>query len=365
MTTDYKPKLGWGKRLAGLTLAAVVGLGLFEAGTRLLVRGGFLETTMPSPGTGEYWDARNESFGVWRFPNATWRHQTPCFDVVYDASSVGARDVERREMAATNRVVVLGDSFIEGWGLPLGKRLSNLLESATNVEHLNFGMSHFGTYQQYLSYRDLAKRYTHDRLIVGVTPINDFFDLDYSLALHAPAYEFRYRPYLMGTYPSYTRFDYREPWYRRILRRYTVSFNAVSRALESTRGANPLGESPDLLLTHSFFYDFTDAQFDLMRYSLEQLVVEAEGKRVVVVLLPTFLDFARFYQMKQEESPLARRLKALGASAGFRVVDLMPSMFREEPHWRGFFFACDYHYNELGNRIAFESLMDELEGSFY
>ena len=66
-----------------------------------------------------------------------------------------------------------------------------------------------------------------------------------------------------------------------------------------------------------------------MRYSLEKLMVEAEGKEVVVVLLPAFLDFARFFQEEQEESPLARRLKSLGAATGFRVVDLtLPNVSR-------------------------------------
>ena len=70
-------------------------------------------------------------------------HQKRCFKATYSTNSVGARDVERSPAAARPRAVVLGDSFLEGWGLPAAERLSNLLEESTGVEHLNFAMSLF------------------------------------------------------------------------------------------------------------------------------------------------------------------------------------------------------------------------------
>ena len=348
-----------------LFLSLALSLSLFELGTLALVRGELVQIVMPTGGTSDYWDGRHQEFGVWRFPNGSWRHQTDCFDVEYESNSVGARDREWETAGSESRVVVLGDSFIEGWGLPVEERLTNLLEARSGVEHLNFGMSHFGTYQQLLVYEKLARLYAHDRVLVAVTPVNDFFDLDYELASRARYYEFRYRPYLLGDYPDYERFDFREPWYRWAARKHTYSYNAVAHLLSGLGGQEALWESPDLMLTHSFFYDFTDAQFDLMRYSLEKITEAAENKDVVVLLLPVFTDFARFYQVKQETTPLGERLREVGESKGFQVVDLMPSMFREEPHWKGFFFGCDYHYNELGNRMAFEAAFARLDQSFY
>ena len=68
--------------------------------------------------------------------------------------------------------------MVEGWGLPDESRFSNLLERVIGVEHLNFGMSHFSPYQSYLVYRDLASGFDHDAVVIGITPENDFVDLD-------------------------------------------------------------------------------------------------------------------------------------------------------------------------------------------
>lgn len=55
---------------------------------------------------------------MWKHPRATFRHANACFDVTYTSNSFGARDLERSfESPASRRVIVLGDSFIEGWGI--------------------------------------------------------------------------------------------------------------------------------------------------------------------------------------------------------------------------------------------------------
>ncbi len=87
--------------------------------------------------------------------------------------------------------MVLGDSFLEGWGLPVADRLSNLLEEATGVPHLNFAAAHFGPYQQLLVYEELASQFDHNAVLASVLPTNDFIDLDLEAARELEDYEYR------------------------------------------------------------------------------------------------------------------------------------------------------------------------------
>ena len=59
-------------------------------------------------------------------------------------------------------------------------------------------MAHFGPYQEYLVYRDLAREFDHDAVLVGVLPGNDFANIDFDLARTLPRHDYRYRPYLVG-----------------------------------------------------------------------------------------------------------------------------------------------------------------------
>jgi hypothetical protein len=94
-----------------------------------------------------FWAYINPVVGMWRYPNTTFRHVTDCVDQEYATNSAGARDSERSLRSTDKRrVVVLGDSMIEGYGLASGDRLTNKLEEKTGIEHLNFGTSgSFGT----------------------------------------------------------------------------------------------------------------------------------------------------------------------------------------------------------------------------
>src|SRR6218665_315271 len=82
-----------------------------------------------------------KSFGVWHYANATTRHIGPCWNVEYQFNSYGARDDEKQRASEKKRILFLGDSFIEGYGIDKDKRLSNLMEKNMDVECLNFGTS--------------------------------------------------------------------------------------------------------------------------------------------------------------------------------------------------------------------------------
>ena len=97
---------------------------------------------------------------------------------------------------------MIGESFIEGFGLKNSERMSDLLEQKTGIEHLNFATSgHFGRTQYFLLYKHLASSFRHDAVIVGMLPDNDFTDEDPEHGkLNSPD---QYRPYFLKVGAEY------------------------------------------------------------------------------------------------------------------------------------------------------------------
>src|ERR1700740_3179594 len=118
----------------------------------------------------EFWVDNNSSFGMWHRANGHFVHKSGCYSVAYDTNSYGARDVERSLHSSAPRTVVLGDSMIEGVGLPADKRLTNILEKDTGREYLNFGSGSFGPLQLALSYKTMASKFDHNLVLMGVVP---------------------------------------------------------------------------------------------------------------------------------------------------------------------------------------------------
>jgi hypothetical protein len=285
--------------------------------------------------------------------------------VVYETNGVGARDVERPEHAEGRRIVVLGDSFLEGWGLPLEERLSNRLEAATGIPHLNFAMAHFSPYQASLAYRDLAAGYDHDAVVLGILPANDFLDSELALAEQVPG-SYVYRPYLVGDAPRYSRQDHREPRLRFFLRQHSYLVNALLNAqaiLASRRLAqHPVLEGPPGT-TASWFYDYDEAQVQRLAASLRMLADEAGERPVVVLLIPVIFDIQRFEQSGPD--PLAERLRTAMEGTNVRIVDLLPLLARSGNPPEQLYFPCDFHWSPLGSAVAAQVVRKALTGDIY
>ena len=353
-------------RSSAAALLAVAGtLAALELGARVLVAAGHLHTP-PAPGFEEpYWVGNREDFGVWRRPDSEFVHRGPCFEATYRTNDVGARDVARPRRADGHRVVVLGDSFAEGWGVDADARFSNRLEAATGVPHLNFAMAHFSPYQSYLVYRDLAKSFDHDAVLLTVLPVNDFVDLDYAWASGRQAgYLYRYRPYLVPDGEGgYARFDYREPVLLRFLRRGSTAWNALAAAWQRLSPAPepeaPAGADSPQRVT-SFFYDATEEQVHLLEHTIGLVADEAKGKQVAVVLIPALRDLRR--RAFSGPDPLTPKLEAFGRARGIRVVSLLEPMASRTKRWSTYYFPCDYHFSPEGHAAAAEILRSSLDG---
>lgn len=330
-----------------------------EAGTCILMKKDILPGDIPSFSFEHigprFWQDLNPDFGVWHLPNTSFRHRKSCFDVIYQTNEEGMRDKSRRRDGSSSRVLLIGDSFIEGWGVPEQDRLSNLLEKFWGKEALNFGTSgYFGPTQYYLLYKTFAKKFFHDEVIVGILPSNDFNDDDFERWKDKG----RHRPFWVGEYPKY-QLTYPKSvlegmsWKRYVggfFREFSYLYNAVKYVFLSRKMGNHA--SGDKVFSR--FYDFEEVEYKRMAYSLEQLRNETEGKRLTVLLIPILNDIRRYDQ--DGKSPLALGLEALGKEKGFEVYDLTPWFHQNKNEWAQYYFSCDNHWSPYGNQRAFEFL---------
>src|SRR5262245_46378812 len=89
------------------------------------------------------------------------------YSVDFALNSHGLRDPERGYQAppGTTRVLALGDSFVEGFGVPLGQTVTQVLESTLRgsgcpVEVVNGATTGYSTDQEYLFYQTEGARYS-------------------------------------------------------------------------------------------------------------------------------------------------------------------------------------------------------------
>ena len=310
-----------------------------------------------------FWADLDPAFGTWHFPNARFRHRSSCFDNVYESNSYGARDVERtRDSLAARPVIVLGDSFAEGYGVARNERVTELLEASTGIEHLNFGTAgSFGSVQEWMQYRSLAKQFAHSDVAILILPDNDFSDND--PRGKSPR---RYRPYLVpaeqGLQLHYTvSFEDRDrdtlgpkKILKNRLNNASYLFNVVrhiSRGWkQQLRGSR---EATDRVS----YDDYSEQDLQILLESYRRILVEMGAeRRLWLYTVPRHREFTQS-QSKGDVFRLPRDLESF-ANSDPRVFyhDLLPEMLaiseREQIPWTSLFLPCDGHWSPRGHSVA-------------
>jgi hypothetical protein len=303
-----------------------------------------------------FWADTNPAFGVWHRPNSTFTHKGGCFVVEYDTNRYGARDSERTLHSTAPRTLVLGDSFIEGLGVPAEARVSNILEKNTGREHLNFGAGgNFGPLQYAILYKTMAAAFDHDLVVVGVLPDNDFHDMDLAY-WKSQGWAGRYRPYYGDNFSVVYdgHFDPKageSTWdhVEAVLRAYLASYHVGQFLISQTYWHN---RSP-----YSGYNDYNDVDLARLEYALEDIknTANIHGAKVAVFLIPRANDFQRLRQSGSNR--LGPVMEAWGREQGIPVKDLLPDMdARSNGDYRSYFLKCDGHWSAHGDAVAAEIL---------
>ncbi len=309
-------------------------------------------------------------WGNWHIPGKL-QYQDGCISFNYFINSAGARDKERGlHSTDTNRVIVLGDSFIEGWGVDASERVSDILEKKTNWAFLNFGCATFGLTQELLLYKNLAAKYDHSTVLISFLPYNDFSDDDLAIDENANFY----KPYFLKTDSGF-QLTYHgvlpvrsssgtdssawsapgSSWKEitvRFLKSYTYWYNIYShiklKKKENKEIENKSGKTP------SYYFDFTEEQFLRLEYVLTQLRAAAGKKRIILFSIPLLQDLERI-RSEKDRPPLVQKLDTLCKNLQIEYLDITPYVSSEKIY-RDNFFYCDPHWNEKGNRFTADLL---------
>ena len=341
----------------------------------------FIDVNVENTGIKPFWGDFDQNFGKWRLPNDSLSKYR-CDDntlLVYKTNSVGARDRERSLKNANikKRIIFLGDSFVEGIMVNIDNRLSNILEKNTQNEHLNFGINGTSPINYYLTYKHLAKKFEHDIVIIGVLPANDFED------------------YADGDEPTLIRFPIYRPYWKNTNKGYDLKYSLASinqaygslaihnKPVEIFKTKDSIYQSLSLgnkikseFIANSYllkfvsklgernikehfnktsvFENYPNDKWKIFSYSLEKLILEAKGKRVILLTIPTLKD-VQIYQ-KHRKNVLSVQMEKLCKKNQVSYIDLLPG-FSTVKNPSDLYVVCDGHWNERGEKLAAEILL--------
>jgi hypothetical protein len=339
-----------------LMISLVLTFALLEAGLAWLCASGRLKIGRPSYSLtnigSRFWADSQPKFGVWHDPHSTFHHVSPDYDLTYQANAYGMRDKDRNPKSnGKKRVAMVGDSFIEGWGVATADRMSDRLEQLTGLEQLNFGTSgSFGPTQYLMLYSTLAKTFEHDALIIALLPDNDFLDddYDYGRIMHAD----RIRPYFTGSKPHFeltiTAPTLPSPSSKLIeqaLLNLTYTGNLIKHFKSLSRH-----QQATLPTDYAGYFDYTPAQWDRLEKVLQEFRRAAPSIPILVLTIPCDTDFHR--TEKSGRAPLPGQLQDLCRTLKMQYLDLMPAIQAAPGGWQNCYLKTDRHWNAKGNEIA-------------
>lgn len=154
--------------VALLVVSILVSLALAEASLRLLGRGPLQVNPVP----GNFW--RHDPLLGWiNSPGAQGVFNHPRFRINVHINSKGLRDREYayEKRPGTRRVLVIGDSFVWGYGVEERETFAKVLETGlahrdVDVDVINGGVAGYGTDQELLWLRSEGVRYRPDLVIL-------------------------------------------------------------------------------------------------------------------------------------------------------------------------------------------------------
>ncbi len=303
-------------------------------------------------------------------------------------NSLGQRDPERSYLKPAHgfRVLALGDSFIEGYSVPLDETVTQRLEARLAapdcpVEVLNGGTAAYSTDQEYLFYRMEGRRYAPDVVLVFFY-FNDLIANTLSRSYGAPKPRLVSRDggLVQGNYPLPHLPKRRRPreqdptdvegsaalafLQERLLLGAPRTYNALARL----GFWEPIGgdqEEPSMRVFKRRRQAPVEAAWDITDRILRALAKAAadDGAHFAVVYVPSRMEVDdRDWELAQlrfewnqawDRGLVAERLSELAAHAGLPLLDLTEPLREAERDSRGAtYYLHDGHWNGKGHAAA-------------
>jgi len=319
----------------------------------------------------------------------------------------GFRGVEYEQIKSDkHRILVLGDSFVWGFGVQNDQIFTNVMEkaSAGSVEVVNCGVSGYGNDQEYLYWKEHGYKWQPDEVVLVITPYTDIVDnlFDKRYGYAKP----RFIPVVTADAPpgkppilkltnvpvprggkfgpgAKTRISHTPirglPLRLGNLHLAKMMVNAAASKESWRRGMEDSGLIPRRLPGYDWEYPLFETrptqqvqQGWMMMFALMNMLktdVEAHGAKLTVAIVPSISQvypelWARFAaaRKKGNGSPLDpenpnRRITAWCKANGVSVVDLLPALRQAGQQNSFLYFPYNLHWTAAGHLIVAEELL--------
>jgi hypothetical protein len=346
---------------------------IISMGCALLIAEGFIRLVAPQknkpgvPGgqlTKSFW--KHDDLLGWRqLPNInlSWK------GVPVLTNSKGLRDKEYpyERKAGTKRILVLGDSFVWGWGVKADEMFTKIIEAKyNNLEVISMGVPGYSTDQEFLWLKEEGLRYKPDALLLVLEggdfsadklfmhdgrykPMFTLKDDDLELS-HVPVPDvptLRKVHFFLRTYSYLYIFLYKRELtkagklvYEKIVGK-PLSTSTANVNLKDTPGKPVAGNSK------------VDNKFIITSKILEKMDELCKKQHMKFIVANHFVI--------PEMSALVNKL---ATEKGFYFIDLdqaLTKFAKENPNREIRLGEADVHWNPLGHKIVAEAIANHLE----
>jgi len=308
------------------------------------------------------WWIEDKEWGAWHKNSASTILKKSCFNTTFTSNEIGARD----DSFSTNNeddIILIGDSFAEGYGVNLKNTSQKFIENLTNRNILNFGVSrNFGPVQYSIIYQNLAKNFKHKTIIIYLLPDNDFGENDYSNWQGSK----RYRPY----YKLISKNSYKIFIPEESIKNYKSNTKKIKKIFKDYLWVSNLfinidynyriyrSKKKNSFNNFSGYFDSSLEQQNAAIYFLNK-IIDNTSANIILVSIPRLIDYNRF----ENNSDLSNVhwnnyfVNKDISNKNFKFIDLIkhkPLKLNE------IFLKCDGHWSAFGNRWAAEIISKHL-----
>ena len=335
----------------------------------------------------------DEVLGWEHIPGATGWLVKPEFEVEYRINGAGLRDWDygRKRLEKGMRLLVMGDSFAEGWGVQLAESVSKQLEkklqniaSQKKFEVLNFGVAGYGTDQEMLLFEQLGRSY-QPNLVLVLFYVNDLINNANRQGIGA---ERGYKPYfrvgrdgglqLRGVPVRKTPFWDRaywdaRPWHERLLRHMGQQWHLYALISKSLAPEVPRVQRQKFYETlygarsnrsHEQMWELTGKLLEAFHAK-----VQGAGARMLLVYVPAIVQVEENnWRSKSDLLGLTgefdlqkpnREIARLAAAYGIPLLDLYEGFKNLSKTGEPYYYR-ESHWNPHGHALAASLIGDFL-----
>jgi hypothetical protein len=325
-----------------------------------------------------------------------WQTEGQTQHITINSSGLRDYDYPYIKPAHTHRTLVLGDSFAEGFQVPLAERFSNLIadelnagrpDSTLTYEVINAGVSGYGTDNALLFFRHEGYKYQPDLVILALYVGNDVRNNWYPLenidtgGFRKPYFEWVDGQLEAQQYP-FLQHTALSTQLKIFLNKHLVMYSFLRQVRDQIRHSGVEGTqsgSGGIPLDYQLYeadpgrdwvqaFEVTDALLGNL-----QAEVNAHGAQLLVVLIPSRVqvhdaqwqtEIQAQPELQEYQWDLNKPNKMLGESLsghGIDYLDLLPLLrAAAESGNTDLYIIGDGHWNATGHREAARLIYSEL-----